>query len=459
MTRLDQPPVDLLVSGAEHLVVAPGHEIPGGWVAVRDGVVTTVGGPHDPPPAATRVLRADGCLVTPGLINTHHHIYQNLARAFSPVAAVPFDVWLATLTPLWARLDEEAVHVSAWVGLAELALGGCTTTTDHLYLHPAGGGDLLGAEIEAAVDLGLRFHPTYGSMDITEDTGGFAPNALHRDVDAILAASERHIARHHDPSPHAMVQVALAPAATYLASKELLTGTAELAARTGVRLHTHLAYADIEYEFCERVYHRDLLDHMADCGWDTDRVWIAHGTRLDEASARRLAGWGTSVAHCPSSTMLAGGGMTPVHLLRDQGIPIGLGCDGSASTDTASLWMEARQALLVHRWLGGPATFTARDALELATTGGAACLGRTGTLGVLTPGAAADLVCWSLQGPAFAGALTDPVEALLRCGPVAARDTVVAGRLVVEDGRLVHPALDRYLERFRGIAARFQGMA
>jgi cytosine/adenosine deaminase-related metal-dependent hydrolase len=350
------------------------------------------------------------------------------------------------------------VHSAAWVGLAELALGGCTTSTDHLYLHPPDGGDLLGAEIAAAVDVGLRFHPTYGSMDITESNGGFAPDALARDADEILATSEAQVVRHHDPSWGSMVQVALAPAGTYLATEELLTGSAELAERLGVRLHTHLAYADIEDEHCAKAYGRTVLEHMEACGWGTDRAWVAHGTRIDVPGAKRLQGWGTSVAHCPSSTMLAGGGMTPVHLLRDHDIPVGLGCDGSASTDTASLWMEARQALLVHRWLGGPDTFSARDALRLATTGGADCLGRQGELGTLVPGAAADLVCWKMDGPAFSGALTDPVEAWLRCGPLAAHHTVVGGNAVVEDGRLVHPDVESRLAEHRRIASRFQGL-
>lgn len=456
MTPAGDRPVDLLVVGAEHVVVGPGDERPGGWVAVRDGLVAAVGGAGDPMPPAAERLRADGCLVTPGLVNTHHHLYQNLARAFAPVASVPFDVWLATLTPLWCRLDEEAVHSSAWVGAAELALGGCTTTTDHLYLHPPQGGDLLSAEVAAVADVGLRFHPTYGSMDVTEAGGGFAPDVLARDVDDVLAASEAAVARHHDGRHGAMTRVALAPAATYLASGELMRGSAELAERLDVRLHTHLAYTDLEEERCAADHGLPLLDHVDACGWSTDRVWIAHGTRLDEAGARRLRGWGTGVAHCPSSTMLAGGGMTPVHLLRRHGVPVGLGCDGSASTDTASLWMEARQALLVHRWLGGSASFGARDALELATTGGAACLGREGEIGTLAPGAVADLVCWSLDGPAFAGALTDPVEAWLRCGPVAAHHTIVAGRPVVLRGALVHADLDARLARHRTVARRFQ---
>lgn len=450
--------VALVVVGADHVVLGPGLEISGGWLALDDGRVVDVGDSSAAPPPSVRCLDASGCLVTPGLINTHHHMYQNLARAFAPVASVPFETWLATLTPLWTGLDEQAVHASAWVGAAELALGGCTTTSDHLYLHPPGSGDLVGAEVAAVRDVGLRFLATYGSLDVTERDGGVAPDVFARDTDEVLADSQRAIERHHDPRPGAMTRVALAPAATYLASSRLLSGTAALAERFDVRLHTHLAYTDLEDERCAAEHGRPLLDHVEHCGWGSDRVWIAHGTRLDEAGASRLAGWGAGVAHCPSSTMLAGGGMTPVHLLRDNGVPVGLGCDGSASTDTASMWMEARQALLVHRWLGGPERFGARDALELATWGAATCLGWQDEIGILTPGSVADLVCWRLDGPAFAGALTDPVEAWLRCGPVSAHHTVVAGRAVVESGQLTHPDLRERLEEHRAIAARLQGV-
>jgi len=453
--------VDLLVAGADLVVTMDDErrELSGGWVACRDGFVTAVGAAPDPPPPAARVLRADGCLVTPGLVNTHHHIFQNLTRSFRPATSASLFDWLTTLYPRWALLDEEASYLAAWVGLAELALGGCTTTSDHLYVHPAGGGDVLGAEIAAAREVGLRFHPTRGSMSLSAKDGGLPPDSVVQDEDTILAESEAAVAAHHDPSPGAMVRVALAPCAPFTVSPDLMRRTAELAERLDVRLHTHLAEDPDEDRYCLERYGRRPIEHFEDCGWGTDRAWVAHCIYPDEAEVARLGAWGTGVAHCPSSNMMiGGGGIAPVAEMRAAGVPVGLGCDGSSSTDCASLWLEARGALLLARQRGGPTSFTARDALELATRGSAACLGRLGELGVLAPGAAADLVAWKLEGPAFAGALTDPVEALLRCGPVAAHHTVVAGRPVVEDGELRVPGLEEVLARHRAAAARIQGV-
>jgi len=454
-------PVDLLVAGADLVVTMDDErrELSGGWVACRDGFVTAVGAAPDPPPPAARVLRADGCLVTPGLVNTHHHIFQNLTRSFRPATSASLFDWLTTLYPRWALLDEEASYLAAWVGLAELALGGCTTSSDHLYVHPAGGGDVLGAEIAAAREVGLRFHPTRGSMSLSQKDGGLPPDSVVQDEDTILAESEAAVAAHHDPAPGAMVRIALAPCAPFTVSPDLMRRTAELAERLDVRLHTHLAEDPDEDRYCLERYGRRPIEHFEDCGWGTDRAWVAHCIYPDEAEVARLGAWGTGVAHCPSSNMMiGGGGIAPVAEMRAAGVPVGLGCDGSSSTDCASLWLEARGALLLARQRGGPTSFTARDALELATRGSAACLGRLGELGVLAPGAAADLVAWKLEGPAFAGALTDPVEALLRCGPVAAHHTVVAGRPVVEDGELRVPGLEEVLARHRAAAARIQGV-
>jgi cytosine/adenosine deaminase-related metal-dependent hydrolase len=453
--------IDLVVQDAELVVTmdAERRELPGGWVAVDRGMVTAVGTSSEPVPDARRHVSASGCLVTPGFVNTHHHIYQNLARSFAPVTTVEFSTWLAVLTPLWTRLDEEAVHAAAWIGLAELALGGCTTSTDHLYLDPFGDGRLVEAEIAAAADLGMRFHPTHGSMDVTASNGGFAPDELGGDVDAILEVSEKLVSRHHDPAPGAMCRIALAPAATYLATPELYRGAAELAARLDLRLHTHLAYTPDEDEFCLTRYGCTAVEMIARNGWDDDRVWVAHAFNVTADEMASFARWGTCVAHCPCSGMLAGGGITPVPELRSLGIPVGLGVDGSASTDAASMWLEARQALLMARYRCGPAAFSARDALEVATLGGAACLGRTGELGLLAPGSVGDLVCWPIEGVAFAGAHTDPVEAWLRCGPVSARHTVVAGALVVEGGALTHPGVDDALRRHASAAKALQALA
>jgi cytosine/adenosine deaminase-related metal-dependent hydrolase len=435
------------------------REVEGGWVAITDGLVTAVGGWTDPEPAAARVLDASGCLVTPGLINTHHHIYQNLTRSFRPAVNGTLFQWLTTLYPRWALLDEEAAYVSAWVGVAELALGGCTTTTDHLYVHPRGAGDLISAEIRGAQEVGVRFHPTRGSMSLSQKDGGLPPDSVVQDDDEILADSERLVALHHDRAWGAMVRIALAPCSPFSVTPDLMRATAELAERLDVRLHTHLAEDPDEDTFAEETFGRRTIEQFEEVGWGTDRAWVAHCIYPNDDEIKRLGSWGTGVAHCPSSNMLiGGGGIAPVTDLRAAGVPVGLGCDGSASTDSASLWMEARNALLLGRLRKGPTAMGARDALEIATRGSAGCLGREGELGQLSPGAVGDLVCWPLQGVQFAGALTDPVEAWLRCGPVAARHTVVQGKLVVEDGVIVAPGEDDMLRRHRTISARIQGV-
>ena len=458
MTIDPTTPVDLLVAGAELLVTcdAERREIAGGWVAITDGAVVAVGTPGTEP-TARRTIRAEGCLVTPGLVNTHHHIYQNLTRALPPATRGTLFEWLTTLYPIWANLDEEAAYLSAWVGFAELALGGCTTTMDHLYAHPRGGGDLITAEIDAAREFGFRFHATRGSMSRSQKDGGLPPDSVVQTDDEILADSERLVAMHHDRSPLAMVQVALAPCSPFSVTPELMRSTAELAERLDVRLHTHLAEDVDEDVYCQDVYGCRPIELFEEVGWGSDRSWVAHCVHPNAAEIERLGRWGTGVAHCPSSNMILGAGLAPVTEYRAAGVPVGLGCDGSASTDSASLWMEARNALLLGRLRTGPASMQARDALELATLGGAACLGRTGEIGELSPGAAGDVVVWALDGVRFAGALADPVEAWLRCGPVSARDTIIAGREVVANGLLVDTRIDEILRRHRSVAARWQG--
>lgn len=455
---VDEPIVDLLVCQAEVLVTMDGGtEVPGGWVAITDSMVVGVGGPGAEP-TARRVLRAAGCVVTPGFVNTHHHIFQNLTRSFAPSVRSDLFGWLQTLYPRWALLDEESVYLAAFVGLAELALGGCTTTTDHLYVHPAGGGDLLAAEIAAATAIGMRFHPTRGSMSLSVDDGGLPPRSVCQDEETILAESEAAVATHHDRAPGAMVRIALAPCSPFSVSKRLMTATAELAERLDVRLHTHLAEDLDEDRYCMDRYGCRPVELFEEVGWLSDRAWVAHCVYPNEKEVGLLGRAGVGVAHCPSSNLMLAGGLAPVAELRAAGVPVGLGCDGSSSTDAASLWLEARTAMLLARLRSGPASTGAREALEIATLGGAACLGRSGELGVLRPGAAGDLVCWRLDGPTFAGALSDPVEALLRCGPVSAHHTVVAGRVLVEDGRLVHPELEDVLRRHRAESRRIQDL-
>ena len=447
---------DLLITDAELVATVDEgrREIPGGWVAVTDGLVSGLGGPGDRRPRAPRTVDARGCLVTPGLVNTHHHLYQNLTRAFAPALTGGLFDWLVTLYPLWARLDEEAAHVSSWIGLTELALSGCTTSTDHLYVHPRGGGDLITAQIAAARDLGVRFHPTRGSMSLSVKDGGLPPDSVVQEDDEILADSQRLVEQHHDRSPGAMTRIALAPCSPFSVSTELMTRTAELAADLDVRLHTHLCETQDEDAFCLERFGRRPVDYLADVGWMSDRVWLAHVVWPDAAEVGRLGAAGVGAAHCPSSNMILGSGLAPVRELRAAGAPVGLGVDGSASADSASLWLEARTAMLQGKLRGGAGSMSARDALEMATRGGAACLGRTGEIGELSVGACGDLAVWSLEGVPFAGALSDPVEAWLRCGPTAARHTVVAGRFVVEDGVAVLAGLEEQLVVHRGVSVR-----
>ena len=433
------------------------RELDGGWVAITDGLIEGVGG--GAPPVATDTIDATDCLVTPGLVNTHHHLYQNLTRAFPPMTDKPLFGWLQSLYPLWASLDTESVYVSAWVGLAELALSGCTTSSDHLYLHPHGAGDLLTAEIEAARDLGVRFHPTRGSMSLSEKDGGLPPDDVVDDDDAILAASEEAVARHHDRSWGAMTRVALAPCSPFSVTEELMVRTAELAERLDVRLHTHFAENAEDDAFSLATFGCRPMEYLERTGWATDRTWVAHCVMPDADEVARLGAAGVGVAHCPSSNLILASGIAPVVDLRAAGVPVGLGVDGSSSADAASLWLEARQAMLLAKLRNGAAAGTARMALEIATLGGAACLGRSGELGTLTPGAVGDVAVWSLTGPSFAGAVADPIEAWLRCGPTGARDTVVHGRPVVRGGVVVSPRLDDLLAEHDRLARQMQRLA
>lgn len=447
---------DLVVERARCLVTMDDErrELDDGWVAIDGGFVAAVG--SGVAPAARTTIDATGCLVTPGLVNTHHHLFQNLTRAWPGMTDEPLFGWLTSLYPLWRALDTEAVHVSAWIGLAELALSGCTTSTDHLYLHPRGAGDLLTAEIDAARDLGVRFHPTRGSMSLGRSAGGLPPDDVVADDDEILAASEEAVARHHDRSHGAMTRVALAPCSPFSVTEQLMVRTAELAERLDVRLHTHFAENAEDDEFSLATFGCRPTEYLERTGWCTDRTWVAHCVMPDEHEIRRLGAARIGAAHCPSSNLILSSGIAPVVALRAAGVHVGLGVDGSSSADAASLWLEARQAMLLAKLRDGAGAATARMALEMATLGGAACLGRTGELGVLAPGAVGDLAVWPLEGPVFAGAWADPVEAWLRCGPTSARDTIVHGRPVVRDGRLVHDGLGDMLVAHEAHSRRIQ---
>lgn len=452
---------DLLVRNALLVatVDAARRELPGGWVAITNGLISGVGSSLDVPPVAAEIIDASNCLVTPGLINTHHHLYQNLTRAYPPMTSAPLFGWLQTLYPLWRAIDEEAVHVSAWVGLAELALSGCTTSTDHLYLHPHGAGDLLTAEIDAAKDLGMRFHPTRGSMSLSVKDGGLPPDDVVQDDDDILRLSAEAVAKHHDRAHGAMVRIALAPCSPFSVTEQLMVRSAELAEQLDVRLHTHFAENSEDDAFSVATFGCRPMEYLERTGWCTNRTWVAHCVMPNEDEVKRLGAAGVGAAHCPSSNLILASGISPVVDLRAAGVHVGLGVDGSSSADSASLWLEARQAMLLAKLKSGAHAGTARMALEVATIGGAGCLGRIGEIGEISVGAVGDLAIWQLTGPAFAGALADPIEAWLRCGPLSARDTIVNGTAVVRNKELVSAKVDNMLRTHATISRRIQKLA
>jgi cytosine/adenosine deaminase-related metal-dependent hydrolase len=450
--------VDLLVHGARLIATVDDarREIASGWLAISAGRVVGLG-EAGAEPAARERLDATGCLVTPGLINTHHHLWQNLTRSYAPMTNSDFLGWLGALYPLWARVDAEAIAVSTQIGLAELALGGCTTTSDHLYLQPPDQPSLVEAEILAAREMGLRFHATRGSVDRGQRHGSPMPDNMLEDVDTVLSDSARLVSKYHQRGPDAMVQVALGPHSVFGATPELMRRTAELAGQLDVRLHTHLSGDQADDAYCQQLYGCRPVEWFESVGWATARTWVAHGFFLDDAEAARLGKAGVGVAHCATAGLLMGVGIANVPGLTRAGVPVGIGVDGSSNSDAASMWLESRMVMLANRYRHGPRAFSARDALLLATRGGARCLGRDGEIGVLAAGANADLCIWPLEGVKWAGAISDPVEAWLRCGPSAPRHVLVGGRAIVRDGELVKPGIGAVLERHQRAARRMQG--
>ncbi|HZN74251.1 MAG TPA: 8-oxoguanine deaminase [Micromonosporaceae bacterium] len=413
-------------------VDAAGTEYADGHVVVDGDRIVAVG----PGAFLGDAERVDGrgCLATPGLVNTHHHLYQWATRGLAQQADL-FG-WLTELYPVWAGIDVESVAASARAGLGWLALSGCTTTTDHHYVFPRGAGDLLAATVEAAGAIGLRFHPGRGSMDLGASAGGLPPDDLVEDTDAALVATEEAIDRYHDPSPSAMVRIAVAPCSPFSVTERLMREAAELARRRGVRLHTHLAETVEESTYCAERHGCTPVEYAERLGWLGDDVWLAHGVQLKAAAVARLAATGTGVAHCPSSNARLGAGIAPVRDLLDAGAPVGLGVDGAASQEAGQLGAELRQALLAARLRGGPTAMTAREALALATTGGARCLGRADELGSLEPGKLADIALWRLDTLGHAG-IDDPVAALVLGSPAPVELLLVGGRPIVDRGRLL----------------------
>ena len=406
-----------------------------GWVAARDGLIVDLGSGPAPDLIAGRAREAyrrhdaTGCVVLPGLVNTHHHLYQTRTRAWPAAVDSELFPWLQTLYPVWAELKDEDFHRGALVGFRELMRSGCTLTTDHHYLFPRDASPhLIDITIDAAREAGIRFHPTRGSMSRSLKDGGLPPDSVVQDPDTILADSERVIARYHDPNPGAMVRIALAPCSPFSVSPELMRDTAILARRHGVRLHTHLAETRDENAYCERVYGQRPLDFLASVDWLGPDVWLAHGIWFTGEEIARLGAAGVGIAHCPSSNMRLGSGICHVRDLRAAGCPVGLAVDGSASNDSSNLLAELRQTLLLHRVTAGAAGMTVDEVLAMATRDGAACLGRE-DVGVLEPGRACDLAVFDLSAIGYDGA-QDPVAALLLCHPEPAREVIVGGKVI-----------------------------
>ncbi|MBO0776690.1 MAG: 8-oxoguanine deaminase [Actinobacteria bacterium] len=427
---------------------AAGAEYTRGHLVLAGGRITAAGDGPAPAVPGARVVDGSGCLATPGLVNSHHHLWQWLTRGQAQGSGL-FD-WLAELYPRWRHLDADLHRAAARAALAMLALSGCTASADHHYLFPRGpagrspgpagfprgSGDLLAAGIEAAGEIGLRFHACRGSMDLGTSAGGLPPDEVVEDTDAALAATDEAIRRFHDPAPDAMVRVAVAPCAPFTVTGELMRASAELARRHGVRLHTHLAETADEHEYCQQRFGCSPAQYLESLGWLGRDVWVAHGVHLRDAEVALLARAGTGVAHCPSSNGRLGSGIAPVPELLAAGVPVGLGVDGAAGNEHGGLAAELRQALLMARARRGAGALTTRQVLAAATVGGARCLGRAGEIGSLEAGKLADVALWRLDGLGHAGA-ADPVAALVLGPPAPLELLTVGGRPVVDGGELV----------------------
>ncbi|APZ55031.1 8-oxoguanine deaminase [Salipiger abyssi] len=421
-----------------------GRELAGADILIRGGLIAEIG-----QGLATQgeIVEAGGCVVTPGLVNTHHHLYQTLTRAVPGGQDALLFGWLQTLYPIWARFGPEEMRISALTGLAELALSGCTLTSDHLYLYPNGA--RLDDTIDAALEIGLRFHATRGAMSIGESEGGLPPDALVEDEAAILDDCIRVIDAFHDPSEGAMIRVGVAPCSPFSVSRELMRDAALLARDKGVMLHTHLAENDEDIAYSEAQFGCRPGQYAEELGWTGPDVWHAHCVKLDGQEIDLFAQSRTGVAHCPCSNCRLGSGIAPVRAMVDAGVPVGLGVDGSASNDSSNLMAEARQAMLLQRVTRGADAMSAREALRLATRGGAEVLGRH-DCGHIAPGKRADLALWDVTGIDSAGSWDK--AALLLAGPQRVRHLFVEGRQVVRDGRLMTIDLGATLARQEALA-------
>ena len=449
---------DILIRNAAAVVTmnAAREEVAGGDVLIRGGVIAAVGhglAAQGLVEAGAEVVDAAGCVVTPGLVNTHHHLYQTLTRAVPGGQDALLFGWLRTLYPIWERFGPEEIFTSAQVGLAELALSGCSLTSDHLYLYPNGA--RLEDTIRAAAEVGLRFHPTRGAMSIGESAGGLPPDSLVESEAAILKDMERVVDAFHDPAEGSMCRVGLAPCSPFSVSRDLMREAAVLARDKRVMLHTHLAENDEDVAYSLERFGCRPGQYAEDLGWTGPDVWHAHCVKLDGSEIALFARSLTGVAHCPCSNCRLGSGIAPVRAMRDAGVRVGLGVDGSASNDAGNLAAEMRMTMLLQRVARGADAMSAREALEIATLGGAQVLGRS-DCGSLEPGKRADVALWDMRGIEAAGAW-DPVAALVLCGPQRVRDLWVEGRQVVRDGNLATLDLALAVERQNRLTARLAG--
>lgn len=438
------------------------REIPGGGLFIRDGFIEQVSSTAELPEAADEILDLTNHLILPGLINTHHHFYQTLTRAIPAAQDANLFNWLVTLYPIWARMQPEDIYTSTITALAELALSGCTTASDHLYIFP--NGSRLDDQIQAGLDIGLRLHASRGSMSRGESQGGLPPDNVVEDEDFILKDSQRLIEKYHDPKPGAMTQIVLAPCSPFSITGELMKESAALAREYGVHLHTHLAETQDEKQFCIELFGHRPVAYMESVDWIGSDVWFAHSVHVNDDEIKLYAKTGCGVAHCPSSNMRLASGIAPILQMLSSGVKVGLAVDGSASNDGSHMLGEARQAMLLSRLgaglagaslstEGAPPLMTARQALRVATRGGADVLGRD-DVGSLEAGKCADFFAVNLNQLDYAGALHDPLAALVFCAPVKADYTVVGGKFVVKEGNLVNIDLPVHIEKHNQRAAR-----
>ena len=436
------------------------REIKHGSLFIRDGFIEQVGPASELPGEADEVLDLSGHIVLPGLINTHHHFYQTLTRAVPAAQNANLFNWLVTLYPIWAKIDSQGIFLSTQTALAELALSGCTTASDHLYIYPNGA--RLDDEINAALQVGVRLQASRGSMSLGESQGGLPPDSVVEDEDAILKESLRLIQAYHDPNPGAMTQIVLAPCSPFSVTPDLMKQTAKLAREYGLHLHTHLAETEDEEAFCLESFGHKPVAFMETLDWIGPDVWFAHSVHVNTEEIGLYARTGCGVAHCPSSNMRLASGITPLVEMLTAGVKVGLGVDGSASNDGSHMLAEARQAMLLSRVGAGlrgaslsgeeaPPLLTARQALEVATRGGADVLGRS-DIGSLEVGKCGDFFAVNLNRLEFAGALHDPLAAMVFCAPVQADYTVVGGKFVVKDGHLVNLDLPTHIEKHNAAA-------